>query len=72
MNDLELQRSLGRLEGKMDLLLRAYEEDAIWKGKTEGRIRSVEQRMARLLGWSAGVASVIALVWQVALRWVPW
>lgn len=51
----ELQRDLGRVEGKIDIIL-----DAV--PKTDERIRRLESGYARMFGWAAGAGTVAGVV----------
>jgi hypothetical protein len=66
MDDNELQRSLGRIEGKLEGILDEQRRLAGYVADTSLRVRVVEQEQSRSKGWAAGIgatasAGVVAL-----------
>lgn len=61
----EIQRSLGRLEGKVDILLDlGAQRDASVK-TLDRRVTAVESRVNRAYGVAAGVSAVVGCVGYV-------
>lgn len=61
-NESEVQRSLGRIEGKLDIALPTLTAH----GKA---IQSLQEWRARSMGYLAGVSFVMGLLGAVAFNW---
>lgn len=78
---LEVQRSLGRLEGKLDSLIMALaerdlkeearrKEEAVEKEQMKQRIHSLETSRSRIYFTAAGASAVVAGLFQAARLWL--
>jgi hypothetical protein len=59
---LELSQTLGRLEGKVDGLLREQQRVAEVSAVTASRVNELEAGISRVIGWASGAAAVIAFL----------
>jgi hypothetical protein len=58
MSEGEVQRSMGRIEGKLDAVLDQLKAHTDLHGRLEGRVRKVEGRQH----WYSGAGAAIGLV----------
>jgi len=56
----EIQRALGRIEGKLDLLVPAMEAQEKRLGFVSGRVSKLEKHEKYVMGFSAAVAIIAA------------
>lgn len=68
----QLERSLGKLEGKMELLLDQSHQTLEYLTSMDARVRRLEAWKARAIGLCAGGAAVGAALIEVAWRIAPW
>lgn len=67
MTDDEIQRALGRIEGKLDAWAKRLDEHSEAGRLVEARVSSLEQSRSWLVGGAAAVAAVVASIMQLFL-----
>lgn len=65
MNETELGRTLGRIEAKLDSLHEQIQKQADAHDLLEPRVRSLETKSARTVGYAAGASGVLMALWEV-------
>lgn len=69
MDDADLQRSLGRVEGKLDSLIDLHKESEERQSgqfaALDTRVGRMERWQSRALGWSAGVGGTAAVIYSI-------
>lgn len=69
MNDADLQRSLGTVEGKLDLLIDLHQKsEERQSGQFDdlgNRVGAVERWQSRALGWTAGIAGTVGVLYAI-------
>jgi hypothetical protein len=63
-DDLDLARSLGRIEGKQDLILARIDAEGRAREKLEERVTKIETKLTWYVGYAAGAAAVLAVALQ--------
>lgn len=65
----ELQRSLGRVEGKMDSLIEMHQateqRQSIKIADLDTRVGKSEKFQSRILGYSAGITCVVGVIYAI-------
>lgn len=59
-----LNRALGRIEGKQDLILARIDAEVRAREKLEERVSKVEQKLTWHIAYAAGAAAVLAIGFQ--------
>ncbi len=57
----EIRKSLGRIEGQLDLLVPVIQDHG-------NRLRTVEKRQS----WFTGVLTTAAFIWTGLIGWIKW
>lgn len=60
-DDVNLNRALGRMEGKLDALLKAHAETDRRADRLEQRVSSLERARAYMLGLTAAASGFVTL-----------
>lgn len=63
--DHDVQRSLGRIEGKLDLMLARIDHLDKTAGKHDERIDALEHLRTRLLAYASVASIFITAAWQI-------
>lgn len=61
----EIQRALGRIEGKLDLLIPAMEAQEVRLETVSGRVSKIEKHEKYVMGFSAALAFFGAKFWTM-------
>lgn len=64
-NNTDFSRSFGRLEGKVDEILRTVRKTERVQDELDDRITSLETWRSYLAGAVAAVGTVVAILWDV-------
>ena len=65
-------RAIGRLEGKLDLIIKKVDDlDKSFRVLEEGRLSSLERQFANLGGKLSIISAVVAIVISLAITIIP-
>ena len=65
----EIQRSLGRIEGKLDALYSQYNQCLVSCKVAVERITALENYRAQVVGWTTAIAAVVAIAANFIFRY---
>jgi hypothetical protein len=65
---IEITRALGRIEGKLDLLIPATEAQRIRLDLQEGRVSKIERNEKYIAGFAAALALVVAVLKDLFIK----
>jgi hypothetical protein len=61
----DVQRALGRIEGKLDGIGHEQERIAAYMGQVTGRVGKLEARVASIFAWAAGFGAAGGVIFAI-------